>query len=202
MTWSDIMVNARPMPVDPIETIEPERDVKLYLGCGWRRIPGFVHIDPDPLSHVDHIAPLDRLDMFEDDSVDLIYASHVLQKFGRYQVFDVLCEWYRALRPGGRLRLAGPDFSKAAEYYLQNGDIREVIGLVVGGQTFPGDLNLMLFDEENLGELLIDVGFTSVDRYDWRATEHAEVDDLSQAYLPHLDKQRGMLVSLNVEAVK
>ncbi len=176
--------------------------VKLYLGCGRRRIPGFIHVDPDPLSHVERIGPIDRLDMFDDDRVDLIYASHVLEQFGRYQIFDVVSEWFRVLHPGGVLRLAGPDFANAARYYRDHGDIRDVMGLVVGGQKYPGDLHLALFDETNLGELLLDIGFASVDRYDWRQTEHAEIDDLSQAYLPHMDKEHGTLVSLNVEAIK
>jgi len=155
-----------------------------------------------PWRHVDHVTPIDRLPMFADDSVDLIYAAHVLEQFGRYRIFDVVSEWYRVLKPGGILRLAGPDFAKAARHYLAHGDIREVIGLVVGGQADADDFHKALFDEVNLGELLLDVGFASVDRYDWRATEHALIDDLSQAYLPHLDKENGTLVSLNVEAVK
>lgn len=176
--------------------------VRLYLGCGRRRIPGFVHVDPEPAPDLDFVGPIDRLAMFADDSIDLIYASHVLERFGRYDIFDVVSEWYRALRQGGTLRLAGPDFGKAARHYLAHGDIREVIGLVVGRQDADGDVHRSLFDEVNLGELLLDVGFVSVDRYDWRRTGHAAHDDLSQSYLPHMDKAHGTLVSLNVEAVK
>ena len=176
--------------------------VRVYLGCGERRIPDFIHIDPTPYRHIDHVAPIDRLSMFADQSVDLIYASHVLEQFGRYDIFDVVSEWFRVLETGGVLRLAGPDFSKAARYYAEHGDIRDVIGLVVGGQADGEDFHKALFDEVNLGELLLDVGFASVDRYDWRDTEHAAIDDLAQAYLPHLDKQGGTLVSLNVEAIK
>ncbi len=175
---------------------------RAYLGCGERRIPGFIHVDPHPWPHVDHVCGIDRLAMFAEGSVELIYASHVLERFGRYRIFDVVSEWYRVLRRGGVLRLAGPDFAKAARHYLAHGDIREVIGLVVGSQATEGDFHHALFDEINLGELLLDVGFVSVDRYDWRRTEHAAIDDLSQAYLPHLEKERGTLVSLNVEAVK
>jgi len=176
--------------------------VRVYLGCGERQIPDFIHVDPTPYRHIDHVAPIDRLTMFADESVDLIYASHVLEQFGRYDIFDVVSEWFRVLKTGGVLRLAGSDFSKAARYYADHGDIRDVIGLVVGGQAGSEDFHKALFDEVNLGELLLDVGFASVDRYDWRKTEHAAVDDLSQAYLPHLDKQTGTLVSLNVEAIK
>jgi hypothetical protein len=46
------------------------------------------------------------------------------------------------------------------------------------------------------------VGFVDVRRYDWRDTEHAHVDDYSQAYVPHMDKENGILISLNVECRK
>ena len=55
---------------------------------------------------------------------------------------------------------------------------------------------------DSLTERLLSVGFCSASRYDWRRTEHATLDDYSQAYLPHLDKEHGQLMSLNVEAVK
>lgn len=179
--------------------IRPER---LHLGCGGRHLPGWYHIDLVPHPHVDLVASIDRLEAIESESVSLIYASHVLEHFGRYQVFDVVSEWYRLLRPGGTLRVAVPDFEAAAQFYDQDGDIRHVLGLIMGGQTAPHDYHYAIFDETNLGEMLEDVGFREIRRYDWRDTEHAWLDDFSQAYLPHMDKQNGTLVSLNVEAVK
>jgi hypothetical protein len=47
-----------------------------------------------------------------------------------------------------------------------------------------------------------EAGFKNVKRYDWKKTEHFYVDDYSQAYLPHMDKLNGKLMSLNVEATK
>jgi len=41
-----------------------------------------------------------------------------------------------------------------------------------------------------------------VRRYDWRQTLHKDHDDHSQAYIPHMDKENGRLISLNVEAEK
>ena len=37
---------------------------------------------------------------------------------------------------------------------------------------------------------------------DRRNVEHADVDDYSQAYVPHMDKTSGVPVSLNVECEK
>lgn len=175
---------------------------KLHLGCGPRHLPGFFHVDAIDHPHIDHVGPVQYLDFIADGQVELIYACHVLEHFGRLEVFDVVSEWYRVLRPGGRLRVAVPDFAAAARVYQQHGDLRDILGLLVGGQTTLYDHHKMVFDEISLGELLIDVGFRQIDRYDWRTTEHAHLDDYSQAYLPHMDKATGTLMSLNVEAVK
>jgi hypothetical protein len=60
----------------------------------------------------------------------------------------------------------------------------------------------MVFDEPFLSTALYAVGFSSVRQWDWRATEHTGVDDFSQAYIPHLDKENGLHMSLNLEAIK
>jgi hypothetical protein len=59
-----------------------------------------------------------------------------------------------------------------------------------------------VFDRASLTEQLKEAGYGSVEPYDWRNTEHASVDDFAQAYIPHMDKDNGVLISLNVEAVK
>jgi len=42
----------------------------------------------------------------------------------------------------------------------------------------------------------------NIKRYNWKDTEHSKIDDHSQAYLPHMDKDNGTLISLNVECIK
>jgi hypothetical protein len=59
-----------------------------------------------------------------------------------------------------------------------------------------------MFDFPTLEKALLDVGFKEVAVYDWRKTEHSDLDDYSQAYYPHMDKENGKLLSLNVEARK
>jgi len=50
--------------------------------------------------------------------------------------------------------------------------------------------------------LLKIIGMKKIRKYNWRQTEHANFDDHSQAYLPHMDKKDGVLMSLNVECIK
>jgi len=174
----------------------------LHIGCGERYIPGFIHIDVRKLPHVDYVTSADKLDMFEDNSVDLIYNCHVLEHFKRNDVEKVLKEWYRVLKPGGILRTAVPDFQKLVEVYLNYEDLDLIIGPLYGRQDYSENFHYTVFDFSTLEALLRRVGFGKVYRYDWRKTIHKDYDDYSQAYIPHMDKGKGILISLNVEAVK
>lgn len=184
------------------QKINITKDVKLHIGCGERYIPGFIHIDVRQLPHVDYVTSADKLDMFEDSSVDLVYACHILEHFRRNQIYDVLREWHRVLKHGGILRIAVPDFEKLVEVYLKTNDLKLILGLLVGRQDYPENTHYEVFDYIYLSEILGHVGFKNIHRYDWHRTIHKDYDDFSQAYIPHLDKEHGTLVSLNVEAEK
>jgi predicted SAM-dependent methyltransferase len=176
--------------------------MKLHLGCGKKYIDGFIHVDLLDFDHIDYKSPIDNLSFIDDCSVELIYASHVLEHTGRHEYEDVLNEWYRVLISGGVLRIAVPDFLACAKHYLSTGEINDIIGLVIGGQKDKYDYHKVIFDENFLTKSLYSVGFRKVNRYNWRDTEHADTDDFSQAYIPHMDKKNGTLMSLNIEAVK
>ena len=175
--------------------------MKLHLGCGKRHIPGFIHIDAVDYPHVDHVCQIDRLPFLADHSVELIYACHVLEHFKRREVGLVLYEWFRVLKPGGILRLAVPDFAAICAVYQSRHDLAEVIGLLFGRQDYLYNIHYTVYDYATLAHTLLETGFGKVRPWDWKATEHSGVDDYSQAYLPHMDKE-GTLMSLNLEAVK
>lgn len=180
-------------------------DLKIHLGCGARYIPGFYHVDIQNFPHIDRVATVDNLHFLETNSVSLIYASHVLEHYGRHTVNIVLNEWFRVLKPGGILRLSVPDFAVNARLYLSGvfpDGITNIIGAVNGGQKNAFDFHNVIFDERDLTDRLSLVGFSDVRRWDWRSTEHSNVDDYSQAYFPHMDKKNGILVSLNIEGIK
>lgn len=178
------------------------QEVKLHLGCGKRYIPGFCHIDIRKFPHIDYVASIDKLDMFEGNSVDLVYASHLLEHFQRDKIEEVLREWYRVLKKGGTVRLAVPDFEKLTEVYQETGDLKLILGPLVGGQDYPENTHYTVFDYNFLSEFLKEAGFKNICRWDWRKTIHKDYDDFSQAYIPHMDKEKGTLISLNVQAEK
>jgi len=184
--------------------------MKLHLGCGTRYIPGWVHVDQVKHEHIDYVCSVDKLP-FKDNSADIIYSSHVLEYFD-YQEAEgiVLPEWKRVLKPGGILRLAVPDFEKIAGLYnslFERGLSTKMdvfIGLLFGRQLYNNKTcyHKCVYDEKKLSSILCKVGFKRLQLWDWRQTEHSHIDDCSQAYLPHMDKENGTLMSLNLEAVK
>lgn len=182
--------------------------MKLHLGCWHRYIPGFVHIDLCDMDHIDYKADISDLSMFNDDTVDLIYSSHSFEYYPPQEAPLVLKEWYRVLRQGGKLRLAVPDFESLTSLYLETGSIKTVLGPIYGLMEISTSSGTKMlshktaYDERSLTALLYDCGFKSVERYRWQDTIHKDYDDHSQAYYPHMDKEKGKLLSLNLEAVK
>ena len=179
--------------------------MKINMGCGWRNFGSdWIHIDGGDYSHLDYH---DICDLpFEDSTVDLIYASHVIEYFNRKEVINLLKEWNRVLKAGGVIRLAVPDFRALATLYLteESFTLDNAIGPLYGQMQMKNNTiyHKTTYDYESLKKILLQSGFDQIKKFDWRITEHSKYDDHSQAYFPHMDKDNGTLVSLNVEGKK
>ena len=176
--------------------------MKLHLGCGNKHIEGFINIDARQLNSADDVDDIRVLKKYNDNSVELIYASHVLEHTDRNEYKIVLKRWFDILQPGGVLRIAVPDIEQVFNHYSKYNDISKLMGFLWGGQTYTENYHKMGWDFKSLSQDLINIGFNNIKRYDWRLTEHSHIDDYSQCYLPHMDKENGMLMSLNLEATK
>lgn len=183
--------------------------IKLHIGCGKRYLSGFYHIDLANYKHIDYKCDTRKLTMFNDSSVDLIYASHVLEYFDSIEAKHVLKEWHRVLKYGGILRVAIPDFEALVKVYNKYKDIELILGPLYGRWNIKGTEFIVyhkaVYDFKSLKKLLDKTGFANIKRWNWRDVfvgEHSMFDDYSQAYIPHLDREHGILISLNVEAMK
>ena len=198
--------------------------MKLHLGCGRRRLLGYINVDIDQHHEPDLVADVFKLDAgtkrisqneflrvaFDSESADIIYACHVLEHAGRHEYKAALKRWHEVLKPGGTLRLSVPDLGKVFEHYSDYlPEMDKFLGFLYGGQKTEHDYHKMGWDEASLTRDLIEAGFKDVRRYDRDKTEHADVDDASACYLPHIkdckdmaEYRQGRLLSLNVEASK
>jgi predicted SAM-dependent methyltransferase len=179
--------------------------MKINMGCGWRDFgKEWIHIDSGDYDHLDYESIVD-LSQFGDNTVDLIYASHVVEYFDRQQIPSVLNEWRRILKPGGTLRVAVPNFKQISRLYTEEDyPLDKFVGLLYGRMPMGEETiyHRTVYDFSSLKRVLEDSGFSEIENYDWRDTSHSEFDDHSQAYLPHMDKENGTLMSLNVECKK
>jgi hypothetical protein len=111
--------------------------------------------------------------------------------------------WNEVLKPGGVLRISVPDLEAVFAAYFYHKDLRLLQNFLYGSQKHPYDFHYTGWDFQTMKEDLEAAGFVNVRRYDWQKTPpHNYVDDYSQAYLPHMEKIKGKLMSLNVEANK
>ena len=177
---------------------------KINMGCGWRNFgPDWIHIDGGNYDHLDYYNITDL--PFENESIDLIYASHVIEYFDRTEAVNLLTEWKRILKIGSKIRLAVPNFTAMASLYISQGlPLKNILG-PIHGQMKMGEEKIYhktTYDFIEISSLLERIGFKEIKLYDWRKTDHANFDDHSQAYIPHMDKENGTLISLNVEAIK
>ena len=178
--------------------------MKLHLGCWHRIIPGFIHVDLCDLPHIDFRNDIGDLSFAKKESVDYIYCSHSLEYKNFHEAEKVIIEWRRVLKPNGLLRIAVPDFQALINLYKKTKSLDSIIGPLFGKMPLNDKTiyHRVAYDFNKLSDLLIKNGFKDVKRYDWRNTQHANIDDHSQAYFPHMDKENGMLISLNVECKK
>ncbi|HEY2155925.1 MAG TPA: methyltransferase domain-containing protein, partial [Isosphaeraceae bacterium] len=101
--------------------------MKIQLGSGNIRLPGFVNVDIRPLAETDVVGHAGDLHCLGDGSVDVLFSHALFEHvFLRHQV-GVIREWGRVLaRDGVVVCLGVPDFETIARLYLEGA--RGVIG--------------------------------------------------------------------------
>ena len=176
--------------------------MKLHLGCGEKKFKDFINIDIREDVNPDVVDDISVLSEFKNESAELIYACHVLEHFGRHEYLKVLRKWSEILKSEGTLRISVPDIGKVMEMYANGMSLRSLTGFLYGGQTYAENYHYIGFDYELLKEDLENLGFKDIKKWDWKEVEHGHVDDYSQCYIPHMDKEDGELMSLNIEATK
>jgi len=167
--------------------------IKLNLGCGHDLRIGYINSD---LYNDKADVKFDSSALpYEDDSVDEILAYHIVEHFPYRKSLDTLSEWYRALKPGGRLRIETPDLLSSCEAMAAHRNDPEWRRGFLGhlfseaGDT-PGQLHYFLFTESHLTFELNRIGFKNIKRL--------EPDSSYVVGPPFIDKR----LMLNIEAFK
>ena len=95
-----------------------DQPVKLNIGCGGRRLAGYIGVDAvAERTAADIVARADAIPL-PDGSASEIIAIHLFEHFYRFECDAVINEWKRLLMPGGRLILELPNLRKCCENVL------------------------------------------------------------------------------------
>jgi hypothetical protein len=90
--------------------------LKLDLGCGTRKQPGFLGVDSMSFAGVDLVADLRERWPWPDASVGEVYCSHFLEHLEPAERIHFANELYRVVPPGGKARIITPHWANARAY--------------------------------------------------------------------------------------
>lgn len=174
------------------------KSLKLHIG-GKESHPDWKILDIEERPEVDFIANASCLEEFADNSVEAIYASHVLEHFYHSlnnELLDTLKEWHRVLQPQGQLYISVPDMQVLCWLYLHpNMDVTEkfeIMKIMFGAQINEYDIHKSGLDFEILALYLQEAGFQEL----MTVSEFGIFDDSSSYRIADI------LISLNVIATK
>jgi len=95
-------------------TIAPEA-LRLNLGCGLRKIPGFVGVDIHKTEFTDVVHDLEKFPWpFGESSVHEVVLVHVLEHI--QDIVGVMTELYRVMEPEGRVGIEGPHWTSVGSW--------------------------------------------------------------------------------------
>lgn len=147
------------------------KKTKLDIGGGRnKRDVDYIALDmdgsPDVLGDMTFLP-------FKDESVDEIFSSHTLEHVSMNKVGETLKEWFRVLKPKGKLILLVPNFDYVAKYWLTGPDRAWAEKMVFGLQINEKECHKCAFTPSLLKADLEGCGF-QVLRVEFRWTHNQE----------------------------
>ncbi len=146
-------------------------EVRINVGCGDIKLDGYINCDfqgnPDIKCNMQNLP-------FENDFADEISCHHSLEHIPFNDIIPTLNDWFRVLKSGGILDLGIPDielcckaFLSASEKDKWNWNIFTLYGI----QKDKGQFHMNSLSLNRVKELLISVGFSILDSYNYNGND-------------------------------
>jgi predicted SAM-dependent methyltransferase len=170
------MFNIFKVSRDRAFTPTTDRNLKLHLGCGPIKLPGWVNIDIDS-READLNMDLRAALPFANGQVDFIFSEHFIEHITRDEGLVLLRECRRVLSDNGTIRISTPDLHYMTERYLAK-DITAWHGLwhpltpcqmMNEGMRSWG--HQFVYDWPELQDLLASAGFHRIIQAPYRSSE-------------------------------
>jgi len=155
----------------------------VNLGCGGMTFKDWLNIDQDQPWHLDIMCDMAKgLPFLPDGQFDAVYSEALLEHVTRPVDSAILRDCFRALRPGGHVRIAIPDLERWINLYRidakaptdPDGAIKQEYGEVFGTRCELFNLAMRawghsyMYDREEITRLFLSVGFENVHGCDIR----------------------------------
>lgn len=140
--------------------------LKLHLGCGRRRLEGYINIDMHRTQPTDYVQDVRRL-RFPPGSCNVIESYHLIEQIKYNEVRSVLRHWRDLLCDDGKLIVELPDFDEIIlKYQMDKENEQLYLAYIFGAQRFEGDYHCYGYNFERLKALLLECGFTNVTKHE------------------------------------
>jgi predicted SAM-dependent methyltransferase len=169
--------------------------MKLHIG-GKQIKDGWKILNIQKLDGVDFVGSISDLSQFDNDSIEEIYASHVVEHVDQKNIKKTLNGIYRILKEGGKFYISVPDLDVLCKIFINDKAPPKVkfhvMRMMFGGQTDEHDYHYFGWNFLFMKDFLIESGFKKVER----VKSFSIFNDTSD-YAPY-----GVPISLNVIAYK
>ena len=143
--------------------------MKLHIG-GEQAKEGWKIFSIQKKDNVGFVGDISDLNQFKTESIDEIYASHVLEHVGRSKVTNTLEGIYRVLKKKGKFYVSVPDMDILAHAFVSPLASSEnkfrIMRLMFGGQIDEYDFHYFGWNFEFLRDYLNKTGFSELKKVD------------------------------------
>lgn len=145
------------------------KNLRVQLGSGHKTLEGWVNIDGNPTVRKAIYYDIRKKLPFQDESVEILFASNVLEHFYPDELEKILLEINRVAAKGSIIRIIVPSLEKSIKAYVNKdsmffGDYPRSYKSIGGRFTnliFTDGQHKMTFDFEFISELFIKAGFNA-----------------------------------------
>ena len=169
--------------------------MKLHIG-GEEKKEGWKILNIQQKENVDFIGDITDLSQFENNSIDEIYASHVVEHVRQQDVSKMFLGIYRVLKENGKFYISVPDMDLLCKIFIDPKAPYKVkyhvMRMMFGGQIDDFDFHYFGWNIQFMTDFLQKAGFKNIER----VKSFSLFNDTSD-YAPY-----GPPISLNVIAQK
>ena len=148
---------------------------KLHLGCGDNNIKNFINTDTINRVGEYHVNICLKLP-FKNDSLEVIYSSHLVEHIYRKEFIKHIKECLRVLKPGGKVIIPTPGlkelvtimYSYSPDKKLLTDSFQQYFNdKITGSSMMNGCMHLLfghkyLYDADELRQILTEAGFKNI----------------------------------------